>query len=332
MKRIVITGALGHIGSRLIRELPATFPGAEIVMVDNLATQRYPSVFGLPAACRYVLIEADVLTADLCRIFSGADAVVHLAAITDAAGSVEIPDRIEEVNFRGADQVAQACGETGSPLVFISTTSVYGLSRSVVDETCEDLQPQSPYAHFKLEAEKRLAELGPTRSLRFVTCRFGTVFGVSPGMRFHTAINKFVWQARWNLPLTVWRTALDQYRPYLDLDDAVRALSFVLSKRLFDRQIYNIVTANATVREVIEHIRANVPRLTIDYVDSPIMNQFSYTVSNEKFRALGFKFAGSLSEGIGETIRLLDGQPWHFARGKPTRLGATAGCAGRSSA
>ncbi len=43
--KFVITGALGHIGSQLIRELPKMFPNAEIVMIDNLSTQRYCSFF-----------------------------------------------------------------------------------------------------------------------------------------------------------------------------------------------------------------------------------------------------------------------------------------------
>ncbi len=82
--KIAVTGALGHIGSRLIRELPAMFPEAEILMIDNLSTQRYCSLFNLPATVQYRFLEADVLTADLTSIFEGAAVVVHLAAITDA--------------------------------------------------------------------------------------------------------------------------------------------------------------------------------------------------------------------------------------------------------
>ena len=62
--------------------------------------------------------------------------------------------------------------------------------------------------------------------LRFITCRFGTIFGTSIGMRFHTAVNKFCWQAVIGQPITVWRTALHQYRPYLDLKDAVKAIVY----------------------------------------------------------------------------------------------------------
>ncbi len=305
MKRIVITGALGHIGSRLIRDLPAIFPGAEIVLLDNLSTQRYASLFNLPSQGRYQFIEADVVTADLAKIFVSADAVIHLAAITDAAGTDGIPERVEEVNFIGTERVAQACIQTGSPLVFLSTTSVYGISSSVVDEDCPDLFPQSVYAHSKLKAERMLAALGQSRNLDFVTFRMGTVCGVSPGMRFHTAINKFVWQACMGIPLTVWKTAINQQRPYLELGDAIGAIFFILRERHFDRQIYNVVTANATVGEIIEYIRTHVPDLHINYVDSPIMNQLSYAVSSEKLKALGFEFTGSLPAEILATVRLL---------------------------
>ena len=59
-----------------------------------------------------------------------------------------------------------------------------------------------PYAASKVRGEQLLEELGRTAGLRFVTCRFGTIYGVSPGMRFHTAVNKFCWQAAMRLPLT----------------------------------------------------------------------------------------------------------------------------------
>ena len=67
--KIVITGALGHIGSRLIREIPIQFPEAEIVMLDDLSTQRYCSLFHPPIHGRCRFLEADVVTAELAMIY-----------------------------------------------------------------------------------------------------------------------------------------------------------------------------------------------------------------------------------------------------------------------
>jgi len=307
--RIVITGALGHIGSRLIRTLPDSFPGVEIVMLDDLSTQRYASLFNLPAHVNYRFIEADVLSADLDEVFRGAVAVVHLAAITNAAGSFENAAQVEQVNFAGTERVARACQRAGAPLLFLSTTSVYGTQNAVVDEACSaaELQPQSPYAESKLRAEQMLQTLGREEGLRFVTCRFGTIFGPSPGMRFHTAVNKFIWQACLGHPLTVWSSALDQQRPYLDLEDAARAIEFIIARDRFDREIYNVLTLNATVGEIVETIRGCVPDLVVSMVDARIMNQLSYEVSCAKFTALGFRFTGDLQQRVAESVALLKG-------------------------
>ena len=320
--RIVITGALGHIGSRLIRELPSAFPGAEIVMLDDFSAQRYCSLFDLPVDGNYSFVEADVLTADLGAIFADANVVVHLAAITNAAGSFEIKAQVERVNLQGTDKVAQACLNAGCALIFPSTTSVYGTQADVVDENCpvEDLQPQSPYADSKLKAEQLLEDLGRTRGLRSSICRFGTIFGISIGMRFHTAVNKFCWQAVMKQPLTVWRTALHQHRPYLDVGDAVAAIKFIIGREIYDGRIYNVVTTNTSVSRIVELITSDLPDVTIEYVDTQIMNQLSYHVVSDRFRGLGFEFTGSLERGIHDTINLLK-----QAHGRPILAASEAG-------
>lgn len=315
--KIVVTGALGHIGSKLIRYIPQVFPEAAVVMIDDLSSQRYCSLFNLPPNGRYRFIEADVLTSDLSAVFSGADCVVHLAAITDAANSFDKDVEVERVNYGGTERVANLCLESGCPMIFISTTSVYGSQEKLVDENCpiSDLKPQSPYADSKLKSEKLLESLSKAKGLQFVTCRFGTIFGVSVGMRFHTAVNKFCWQAVMGQPITVWRTALNQYRPYLDLSDALEAIGFIIQKGLFNGNVYNILTTNATVKEIVDVISEHLPDLSIQYVDTKIMNQLSYHVANSRFKSHGFEFKGSLKKGISETISLLKD-----SNGRPDRL------------
>lgn len=305
--KIVVTGAIGHIGSYVVRDLAVQFPGAEIVMIDNMMTQRFPSLFNLPALGRYRFIEADVTTTDLRPVFQNAHIVVHLAAITDAAGSFDKAAQLEANNYQATVKVAEACLDSGARLIAPSSTSVYGTQNEVVAEDCspDELKPQSPYAITKLKEEQLIAQLCAEKGLKAISCRFGTIFGASLGMRFHTAVNKFCWQAAMGQPITVWSTAYDQKRPYLDLFDASRAIAFIIRKDLFDGRIYNVLTHNATVRQVVDTVREFVGGLHVTFVDSKIMNQLSYEVSCERFLSEGFRFAGDLRRGIGETIALL---------------------------
>jgi len=305
--KIIVTGAIGHIGSYIIHDLGIQFPGAEIVMIDNMMTQRFPSLFNLPSVGNYQFIEGDVTAMGLNLVFKNADAVIHLAAITDAAGSFDKAEELEANNYQSTVKVANACVETGARLIALSSTSVYGTQNDVVDEDCseDELQPQSPYATTKLKEEELIDGLCNDKGLKAIHCRFGTIFGASPGMRFHTAVNKFCWQAAMGQPITVWSTAYDQKRPYLDLFDASRAISFIIENNLFDGRIYNVLTRNATVRQVVDVIREFVPSLEVEFVDSRIMNQLSYEVLSERFKSKGFVAAGGLKRGIGETISLL---------------------------
>ena len=302
--KIVVTGALGHIGSKLIRELPARFEDLHVDLIDDLSTQRYASLFNLPDSASYRFWEKDVTRADLAPIVRGADAVVHLAAITDATASFEKREMVEKVNYSATQRVAETCIAEHVPMIMLSTTSVYGTQSSRVDEYCSesDLKPQSPYAETKLREEKLVQGLSVEESLQVIICRFGTIFGVSPGMRFHTAINKFCWQAVLGTPITVWKTAYDQKRPYLDLNDAVSAIDFIVRNRLFDGNVYNVVTENVTVRQVVELIRGHVPELEIEFVETQIMNQLSYEVANTRMSEAGFQVKGDLASGISETI------------------------------
>jgi UDP-glucose 4-epimerase len=301
MKKILITGALGHIGSKLIHSIkPGEF--GEVCLIDNMLTQRYASLFNLPNDVSFKFFEDDILKADLGVLLKGVDCVVHLAAICDAVGSFNRRDEIEKVNYDGTKRIAEACFKTNTKLLFPSTTSVYGSQSEQVDETCpiEELLPQSPYAEFKLKSEQMLQEMGKNQRLQFVTCRFGTIFGTSIGMRFHTAVNKFCWQAAMGQPLTVWKTAMDQKRPYLGVSDAVKAIKFIIEQELFDGGIYNIVSSNNTVRDIVDAIRESIPSLKVKLVDSEIMNQLSYEVLAEKFTQI---VHCELDENLHESIR-----------------------------
>ena len=87
--------------------------------------------------------------------------------------------------------------------------------------------------------------------------------------------------------------------------DASRAISFIIENNIFDGRVYNVLTNNSTVREIVDIIREFIPDLDVEFVDNKIMNQLSYEVLDNRFKSYGFVPAGSLKRGIGETIALL---------------------------
>ena len=82
-------------------------------------------------------------------------------------------------------------------------------------------------------------------------------------------------------------------------------MQWIIKHNLFEGQIYNIVTENHTVRDVLAIIREDIPTLQIAYVQHASMNALSYEVSSEKLKKTGFEFNGSLKKGIEETIFFL---------------------------
>lgn len=308
--KIVVTGGLGHIGSRLIRKLPEEIPQADITILDNLKVQRYCSLFHLPKEGNYHFVQGDILDGrQLDDVVAGADAVINLAANTEPEQSVEKEREVEEVNYIGTQRVADCCAKWNVPMFFPSSTSVYGVADRSVDEhtSVSADAAQSPYARTKVMSEEYLAKLGQEGKLCYAVCRFGTIFGISPGMRFHTAVNKFTWQACTGQGLSVWETAWEQRRPYLDIEDAVSAICFIIRGNHFHNEIYNIVTINAAVKDIVGEIKKHVANVQVEFVKSKIMNTLSYDVSCDKIKSLGFVPQGSLERGVRDTVQLLEG-------------------------
>ena len=97
------------------------------------------------------------------------------------------------------------------------------------------------------------------------------------------------------------RSRTDYYAGY----DCAQAIFHILRNNLFDNRIYNVLTTNTTVREVVEIIRQFIPELEVGFVDSEVMNQLSYEVSSARFQNTGLSPQGDLIKGVKETIDLL---------------------------
>ena len=277
MKTILVTGGLGHIGSKLIRDLSTIY---NIIVVDNLLTQRYCSLFDLGSPITFIDKCISEITI---KELENVDIVIHLAAITNAAGSFTNKDQTENINLELTDKFIDKCDEAGCKFIFPSSTSVYGTAADIVFEDDDSfLNPQSPYAETKIGIENKLKDYDSGH----IILRFGTIFGASIGMRFHTAINKFCYEASLNKPLTIWKENYNQYRPYLGLNDAISSILFVIKNGEWG-ETYNVLTKNYKLSEIVDIISSVTPIKEINWADTPLLNQFSYKVSDEKITLLG---------------------------------------------
>jgi len=304
--KLLITGGTGHIGSYFIQKLLESESLSQLVVVDNFSAERYVSIIGYLGNPKLVLVRQDFRQFDDIGMVTDVDAVIHMAAITDAAGSFSKRELIEATNLSLTKAAVALCERIGKPLIFFSSTSVYGKANGLVfedDQSC--LNPQSPYAETKLKEERLIRGRLPENSL---ILRLGTIFGYSAGIRFHTAVNKFCLQACIGEPLTVWETALDQVRPYLALSDCFSAVNFCLNHKAISlSQTFNVLTGNYSVRRVLDAISVTGIKFDVDLVKTEIMNQLSYEVSPSKLRDLGFMSEGCLEDSVAQTVSILLG-------------------------
>ena len=302
---LLITGCCGHIGSYLVNNIYKIDKINKTIIVDNFHSTQINSLFNINKRNNIKFYNLDLTKKNALNKFNKIDYVIHLASMTNAAGSFNKKKEMYKNNINCMKNIINFCKNRKAKLIHISSTSVYGKQASIVDENCEKkfLKPQSPYADIKLIEEEMLKK--ETKKIKYVTYRFGTISGVSTGMRFHTAVNKFCYNASIGEPIAVYKTALNQFRPYLSLKDAFKVFKFTIDNDLFKNNIYNALSENCTVNQIIQKIKRYKKKIKIKFVYSEIMNQLSYHVDKKKLNKEGLNLKNKISEDIKDTIKLL---------------------------
>jgi len=302
---LLITGGCGHIGSYITEHINKIKKIKKTIVIDNLMTTQLNSLFNSKKKNNLKFYIRDLTKEDSLKDIKKIDYVIHLASMTNAAGSFSKKKEMYKNNLTCMKNIINFCIKKKAKLIHISSTSVYGKQTNLVDETCEKkyLKPQSPYADIKLIEEKMLKQAKD--KLRYVTFRFGTISGTSKGMRFHTAVNKFCLNAALNEPITVYKTALNQFRPYLALTDAFLLFKFTIENNFFKNDIYNALSENYTVNQILNKIKRYKKNISVKFVSSPIMNQLSYHVDKKKINEEGFFFRNKIETDIKNTLNLL---------------------------
>jgi UDP-glucose 4-epimerase len=304
--KLIISGGLGHLGSRLLHQVDFINKFSEVLIIDNLITQRFISLFNLTKNVQIKFIQKDIRDVLIGELGSNADPSIflHLAALTDPASLQGADEKVRSYNLEGTKSAATLSKAIGAKLIFTSSTNIYSGIEGKVSEDMQIVKTNTTYSEVKLLEERFILEADIPD---FTILRLGTISGISPGMRFHTAVNKFCFDAVTKKTINVWDGALKLQRPYLSLDDLYFALAHIIDNKL-PSTIFNLVTKHLTVSEIVEMINQNLDtKVEIIRSPSPYNSERNFEVDTSKIRGTGFVFNGDINLDIRNTLNLLGG-------------------------
>ena len=307
MKRIVITGGFGFIGSRLVRHFQGR--GMEVIVLEH-PQSAMPD--GFPK-CQ--IVHADI-TEDMPATQAGvrgADALLHLAAQSSGPRSFSIPATDIKLNILGTLNVVDWCikQEIGR-LLFASSFVIYGdhPDRELLDEQTP-CRPKSVYAGSKLASEHLLANYAQPKGIRWNAMRMFNVYG--PGQDI-TKPDQGVVGIFMNMLLrqdTVQvKGSLERFRDLVFIDDVIRAWDLCLEKEV-PNQPYNVGSGEKTTFAQLIRATARVlgkeDRLVIDELPGMQGDMKGCYADLSKIRAdLGYQPQTSLIQGLEKMYRWVE--------------------------
>jgi nucleoside-diphosphate-sugar epimerase len=298
-QRVMITGHNGYIGSVMAPLLAEA--GYDVVGLDTGYFREctlVPDPAEIPAVRRDI---RDLTPADL----EDVDAVVHLAALSnDPLGDLNA-GWTEEINLDASVRLAQLAKAAGvRRFLFSSSCIMYGMSEAEVVTEESPLNPRTEYARTKAEAERGIAALAGG-GFSPVFLRNGTVYGVSPRMRFDTVLNNLVGSAVSSGRVVVHSDGRP-WRPVVHVQDVARMFQAVLEapQRDVHNQVFN-AGANHLNHQVIDLARIvarTVPGAELQVLAQSGADQRTYRADFGKFEAAfpGFRFLWNPDEGARE--------------------------------
>lgn len=177
MRKILITGGAGFIGSNLCEELVKK--GNYVVCLDNFSTGRIENIQGLLDNNRFKLIEGDIRNLDTClKAVNGVDVVFHEAALGSIPRSIDDPITTNAVNISGfLNMLVAAKNAKIDRFIFAASSSAYGDNETIpkVEDTIG--KPLSPYALTKYVDELYAHVFSITYGLKYIGIRYFNVFG-----------------------------------------------------------------------------------------------------------------------------------------------------------
>ncbi|MDE1861455.1 MAG: SDR family oxidoreductase [Thaumarchaeota archaeon] len=276
--KILLTGGSGYLGSILTRKLLKK--GFRVRILDNFLFGKHPLTDVIKNK-DLELIDGDVRDlAAVSKSLKDVDVVIHLASIVGTQSSELDPKTSIEINYLATRNIADLCKLYKiKQFVFASTCSVYGAQPNNFISENSEVNPLDSYGQSKFQSERAILQAYDYPTI----LRLGTLFGASYRMRFDLAINLFLAQALNKEDITVFGG--NQWRPFLHVDDAAEAFSFVVENNM--EGIYNTIWKNITIEQMAREVKKLIP--TGIKISKDIVDKRDYRVTGAKLEKFGYK-------------------------------------------
>lgn len=262
MRKILVTGGAGFIGSNLCEELVKK--GNYVVCLDNFSTGRIENIQGLLDNNRFKLIEGDIRNLDTClKAVNGVDVVFHEAALGSIPRSIDDPITTNAVNISGfLNMLVAAKNAKIDRFIFAASSSAYGDNETIpkVEDTIG--KPLSPYALTKYVDELYAHVFSITYGLKYIGIRYFNVFGrrQDPNSAYAAVIPLFIKKIlKYEQPIINGDGSNSRDFTYIDNIIHINMLALeTLSPKAFN-QIYNGAGGeNTSVLELEQLITKNL--------------------------------------------------------------------------
>ena len=302
MKKIVITGGLGYIGTELCKIYSGYSWNDKITVIDNrFISERVNQLRNW----NMTFIQGDILDKDLINNYcKDADIVHHLAGITDvprvkSESTLEKEELIRKVAEEGTQNILDAISDE-CKIIMPSSHVVYEGLESVKNNIKEDEKtcPTLAYGKSKDFNEKQLKN----SRKNFVILRLASVYGYSTDTaRINIMANFFAKTASQNGTLRLFAGG-KQIKSLVPLIDVARCFKFMEEKKDINRELFNLSKDTVTVKEVADICKKHNPKIELRETNDEIPN-LGFSISNNKLLKTGFKFLYGLDESIKEMIQ-----------------------------
>ena len=315
MKKILVTGGAGFIGSCFVRHILKKHSDYKVTNLDALTyCGNLANLDDIKDNPNYKFVHGNICDKELVRnLIKDVDFVVNFAAESHVDNSIKNPEIFVETNVQGTLNLLQACKEIGiERYLQVSTDEVYGtLGKTGYFYETTPIQPNSPYSASKASADLLVRAYFETYGLPVLTTRCSNNYG--PYQYPEKLIPFFISKLLKGEKVPVYGDGLN-VRDWLYVYDHCEAIDTVLHKGKIG-EVYNIGGHNEKTNLEITHLILNAmgkDENSIQYVEDRLGHDRRYAISNDKITSeLGWSPSITFEEGIKLTIDwYLNNQDW----------------------